>query len=214
MFPREVGRERADDVRGAFLLADHGVEVALDDHELLVPALGLARVVEAEEEPLLLEESGDLGRVEKLGLVLVAELAAAERERPARLVADREEQPLVEEVARAALPIVEQPQVAQEPDARGRLLRHGLEELAAGRSDPDAPGADRLFLHAAWLEHRARGLRDGVGLLLEEIAVIEVDRALHGLEEVGLALRARAVLGRLLGDRDAEALRDEPTWET
>src|SRR5262249_295738 len=76
------------------------VEIALDEYRTLLPPDRVARLGEAVEGPLLLEERR-LGRVEVLGLLSFGEGAAAEADGPAAIVAQHEEETVAEAVVGA-----------------------------------------------------------------------------------------------------------------
>ena len=191
----ERGAQGGDHVGGARLVAGDHVRVALDHHGGAGLQDGLFGEVQPVERPLLVEDVA-LGGVEVLGVVLVAELPAAEGDGPAQGVADREDEPVPEHVEAPALggvraaPGGEVDRVAFAPVAGadqaggGEGLRvpalapdHRLQAVPAVRGHADAEAFDGLRGDAPGLQGRPAG--GPVGAVAE-----------HGLEE-GLGLGAR-----------------------
>jgi hypothetical protein len=173
VFGRGRRAERRDRPGDAGLReADH-VHVAFHDQQPLDFPQRLPRLVEPVQLPALVEQRR-LGRVQVLGLALVED-AAAERDRPAARVADREHHAIAEAVVESGLPLA-------------AALHHeaGLEQgVLAFRRSAEAfqygiPGvrcvADRELdaafrADAAVLEvfFRARGLAQGVAVELGDL---------------------------------------------
>src|SRR5207249_6924045 len=128
--------------------AGDGVEVPLDDHRGALLSDRRARLVEAVQRGALIEQSG-LGGIDVLALLIRAHGPAAEGDRPATPIADRDHQSVTEPVPQPVLVLEDQPGRDALVLAETFLLQVGKEAAALVRGVSDPEGVDRLLGDAA-----------------------------------------------------------------
>ena len=199
---RQGGAHRSDRLLDAGPHERQVVEVALDEHDAVVLADGLASFEEAVEQPLLREDRR-LGRVQVLRLALRRERAAAESHRAPAVVAHDEDQPVAEAVIRALALRARLEQAGLDQQVFRVRRRERLAERVPGVGRvAEAERRPHLDRHAAPLEVR----RGRVARPREPLG----EEALRGRERLEepvapVVARAAALAAR---DRHAEARRE------
>src|SRR5439155_18772742 len=197
-----------DDVGETRLVAGDGVEVALDDHRRALLSDRRARLVEAVQRGALVEQRG-LGGIDVLALLIRAHGPAAEGDRPATPIADRDHQSVTEPVPQPVLVLEDQPGRDALVLAETFLLQVGKEAAALVRGVADPEGVDRLLGDTALGQVLRHGLSPRRAP--ERLAEVEGSRVVR-LKQPVLELALLRCASRQLDAGTLRELRERFRW--